>query len=184
MILPFLVKLALSADGGWAELDRRNPGILQVFLRLVLPLSLLPPATLFIGGPGDAGAGAAAVPRDMAAIGALFFLAEMATFFAMGWLIGQVAKTYALHIDTRRAYLLAAVAPVPLWLSSPGLLFPGFAAHATISIVALGLCCALLYHGLLALGRGRESIVAFRVVQIVVGVGLIIWAPLLALTLV
>jgi len=114
----------------------------------------------------------------------VFFAAEIASFLGMGWLIKKVADTNALAIDYHDAYLLAAIAPVPLWLSSLGLFLPDLAVNVVLSSIAMALSCALLYHGLQALGRRREEVVAAGMVQIVIGAGLIAWALLLALAFV
>ena len=138
----------LSAEEGWPALARLKPGILKVFLLLVLPLSMLPPVMLYYAGlnyPEVFGPGASG--RNWFIVGTVFFLAELATFLLMGWLIKQVGQTYSLVIDYHDAYLLAAIAPVPLWLSSLGLLIPNLLFNATVSAVALGVSCALLYQG-------------------------------------
>lgn len=182
MNLISLAKLPLSANEGWPELRRHHPRIVKVFVSLVLPLSLLPPAMLYLTGTHYPEAFSAAMrARDWAAVAEVFFLAKMATFVAMGWLIKQVADTYALSIDYHDAYLLAAIAPVPLWLASVGLVIPDLIASAAISALALGLSCALLYKGLQALGRKRQELVVASVVHIVIGAGLIGWALLFAL---
>lgn len=185
MSLLSLAKLPLSADEGWPDLARIHPGILKVVLLLVLPLSLLPPAMLYYAGTHYPEVfGPAARPRDWAAVAAVFLVAELATFSLMGWLIRQVGDTNGLAIDYHDAYLLAAIAAVPLWLSSLGLFVPVLVFNAALSTVALGLSCALLYQGLQALGRRREAVIATEVVQIVIGAGLIAWALLLVLALV
>lgn len=185
MNLMSLAKLPLSHEEGWPELARLQPGILKVFGLLVLPLSLLPPVMLYLAGTHYPEAFLhASRPRNWAAVAEVSFVAEMASFVAMGWLIKQVADTYALSIGYRDAYLLAALAAAPLWLASLGLLIPDLLANAAISAMALGLSCALLYHGLQALGRRREEIVAAGIVHVVIGAGLMAWALLFALTFV
>lgn len=185
MNLISLAKLPLSADEGWQELAQHRPRIAKVFLFLVLPLSLLPPTMLYLAGTHYPEAFFPVIrPRDWAAVAEVFFVAEMATFAAMGWLIKQVADTYALSIDYRDAYLLAALAAAPLWLASLGLLIPDLLANAAINLLALGLSCALLYNGLQALGRWREEVVAAGIVHTVIGAGLIAWALLFVLAFV
>lgn len=177
-------KLPLTADEGWPELARRHPGILKVFSLLVLPLSLLPPAMLYFAGTHYPEVFEPAMrQRDWAAVAAVFFFAEIATFLALGWLIKHVAETHALAIDYHDAYLLAAIAPVPIWLSSLGLLIPDVAFNGVVSLTGLVLSCALLYQGVQAFGRKREEIIAAGIVQIVIGAALIAWALLLMLTL-
>jgi hypothetical protein len=185
MSLFSLAKLPLSADHGWPELARRQPAIGKVFLLLALPLSLLPPLMIYYAGTHYPEAFVPPTPqRDWVAVAAVFFLAEIASFLGMGWLIKQVADSNALAINFHDAYLLAAIAPVPLWLSSLGLFFPDLATNVVLSLIAMALSCALLYHGLQALGRRREGVVAAGMVQIVIGAGLMAWALLLALAFV
>ena len=184
MSLMSLAKLPLSADKGWPQLARLHPGILRVFLLLVLPLSLLPPAMLYYAGTHYPEVlGQAARAKNWTEVAAIFFMAEWGTYLLMGWLIRQVGASHALTVDQRDAYLLAAIAAVPLWLSSLGLVVPNLAFNATVSTLALGLSCALLYQGLQALGRTRDEVVATGIVQIVIGAGLIAWALLLVLAL-
>lgn len=184
MNLSSLAKLPLTADEGWPDLARLYPTVGRTFLLLVLPLSLLPPAMLYYAGthyPEVLGAGALA--KNWAQAAAAFFAMEWATYLMMGGLIRRVSGSHGLRIDAQEAYLLAATAAVPLWLSSLGLLVPSLAFNATVSTMALALSCAVLYQGLQALGRTREQLVAAGIVQIVIGAGLIAWALLLVLAL-
>lgn len=185
MSLLTFAKLPMSADHGWPELALRRPSLLKVFLLLVLPLSLLPPLMLHYAGTHYPEAFIPPAPgRNWAAVVTVFFLAELASFVGMGWLIKKVGESNGLAIDYHDAYLLAGIAPVPLWLSSLGLLVPDLATNVVLSLVAMGLSCALLYNGLQALGRRREGVVAAGLVQIVIGAGLMAWALLLALAFV
>lgn len=77
----------------------------------------------------------------------------------------------------------AAIAPVPMWLSSLGLLIPSLTAAVIIAIGGLALSCGLVYHGIEALCRTREDVIVAGIVQIVIGAGLIAWALLLLLAL-
>ena len=184
MNLSSYAKLTLSADEGWPELAQRHPGVLKVFGLLVLPLSLLPPALLYFAGTHYLEALDPTLRhRDWAWGASVFFLAEIATFLFMGWLIRQVAETRALAIGYHDAYLLAAIAPVPMWLSSLALLVPDITFNGVVSLTALALSCALLYNGIQAFGRKRDAIVAAAVVQTVIGAVLIGWALLFVLAL-
>ncbi|MGE5337941.1 MAG: Yip1 family protein [Gemmatimonadota bacterium] len=180
MNLLSLALLPLTADHGWPELARRHAPLHRLLLLLVLPLTLLPPLMLYYAGnhyPEVFLRGAQ--QKDWAEVAIVFFCAEWITLLGMGWLIRQAAATYSLTIDYHDAFLLAGIAPVPMWLSSLGLLIPSFWVNAFIATLGLGLACGLMYQGLRALGRQREEIVAGSIVQIVIGVGLIAWALLL-----
>lgn len=182
MNLVSLTKLPFSTTQGWPELETIHPGLLKVFAFVVLPLSLLPPAMLYYAGsnyPDVFLKGAAG--KDWGEIALVFFVAEMLTFLGMGWLIKQVAESNQLKINYHDAYLLAAIAPIPLWLSSLGLLVPSPAFNAALSLVALGLASGIIHHGVEGLCHTREDITAGTIVQTVIGAGLIAWALLLVM---
>jgi hypothetical protein len=154
--------------------------MLKLFAFVVLPLSLLPPGMLYYAGTRYPEAFfAAASGKDWGAIAVVFFLAEMATFTGMGWLIKQVAESNRLEIDYHDAYLLAAIAPIPLWLSALGLLVPSLAFNTVLSLAALGISCGMIYHGIEGLCHMREDVTAAAIVQTVIGASLIAWALLL-----
>lgn len=179
MNLISLSQLPFSTTQGWHELEKIHPGLLKVFAFIVLPLSLLPPGMLYYAGTSYPEAflkGAAG--KAWGEIAVVFFIAEMMTFLGMGWLIKQVAESNRLKINHHDAYLLAAIALIPLWLSSLGLLAPSLAFNAGLSLVALGLSCGILYHGVEGLCHMREGVTAAGIVQTVIGAGLIAWVLL------
>ncbi|MFZ5556440.1 MAG: YIP1 family protein [Pseudomonadota bacterium] len=184
MNLTTLLKLPISAGDGWVELARNPPALSKLFGAIVLPLSLLPPVMLYFAGthtpeaflPGGAG-------RNWALMALVFYLTEVLTVLGMGWLIRQVADTNGLSLSYRQAYLLAGVAPIPLWLSSLGLAVPDLTFNVLLSTAAMGLSCGIIYHGVQAFCRTREEVVAAAIVQTVIGAGLIAWALLLVLAL-
>ena len=106
----------------------------------------------------------------------------MMTFLGMGWLIKLVAESNRLKIDHHDAYLLAAIAPIPLWLSSLGLLVPNLALNAGLSLAALGLSCVIIYHGVEGLCHMREDVTA-AIVQSVISASLIAWSLLVAMVM-
>ena len=182
MKLSTLSQLPFSADRGWPEIERIHPRLVKLFAFLVLPLSLLPPAMLYYAGTHYPEVFLPqAADRDWGLIAGVFFLAEMVTLLVMGWLIREVAQTNGLRIDNHDAYLLAAIAPIPLWLSSLGLLVPSLAFNVVLALVALGVSCGIIYRGIEGLCHTREDVSAAGIVQIVTGAGLMAWALLLML---
>lgn len=125
----------------------------------------------------------AAGPRNWAVVAAGFFLAEAATVAVMGWFIVQVAGTGGLAIGLRQAYLLAGIAPNPLWLSSLGLRAPDVVFNLALALIGTGLSCGIVYQGLRAFCRPREDLTAAAIVHTVIGAILAGWAFLLAIVL-
>lgn len=175
-------KMVFSSQDGWLELEKTRPSAGKLFATLCLPLSLLPPALLFHAGSqyGDVfleGSG----DKPWAMIAVAFFLAEWLTLLGMGWFIRQFAAGQQVTISARDAYLLAGIAPIPLWLSSLGLLIPSLPVNAGLSLLALAASCSLIYHGVYALCHLHEDVTAAAITQAVIGAGLAAWSMLLIL---
>lgn len=184
MNLHALSRLPLSVDEGWPELMRMRPALSHVFALLVLPLSLVPPLMLYWAGtqqpqmfPPELRA------RPWAEVAVVFFVAELATLAAMGWLIRRVALGYGLQVDYRDTYLLAFITPVPMWLSAFGLWVPTLLFAAVAATAGLVLSCTILYHGTQAFCRTRDDVAAAGLVRTVLGLGFAAWCALLAIAL-
>lgn len=180
-----LHRLFASSPEGWDELARPRPSALRLFVLLVLPFSLIPPLMLEFAGRSY---GTVMFPHTVAhawSIAALFFLfAELITVPLMAWGIKTVANSKGVITDYHDAFMLAAVAPIPLWLSSLALVSdqPG----VVIGVVALGLMASvvLIYRGVQRILKVTEELVAFDIANIVTALGLIAWVSLVMLGLV
>ncbi len=175
-------KLIFYSDAVWPELERLRLPLARFLTLVILPLSLLPPVMLYHAGSnyGEAfGIGFGSKPWGV--IASVFFFTELITVLLMGWLIRQVALSHKLQISTHDAFMLASIAPIPMWLSSICLLLPSIALDAFIAFVALAAGCGILYHGILALCHMQEEVSAAEITQTVLGAGIICWALLLVL---
>lgn len=179
-----IVRLPFTRTAGWKELQRDRPSIPLLAWGIVLPMSLLPPILLYYAGthygddflPGFA-------DRQWRFITTILFLAELLTFFVMGWLIHAVVNaTRELSVDYHDAYLLAALVPLPLWSSAVVLLIPSLLLNVLAVLTALGISCSLIYHGLQALcRRGAADVVTMSVTYTVMAAGVMAWGVLMAL---
>ena len=143
-----VIKLPFTRQAGWKSLQQRKPSIPVLVWGLVPLMSPLPPVLLYYAGThyGD-GFVMGFADREWRFITTILFLAELLTFFVMGWLIHAVANgTRELSIDYHDAYLLAALAPLPLWSSAIVLLIPSLLLNTLAVLVALGISCSLVYH--------------------------------------
>jgi hypothetical protein len=184
MNLHALSQLPSSADVGWPDLIRARPGLPRIFAFLVLPLSLVPPLMLYWAGtrhPEMFPPELRAKPWAEAAV--TFFVAELVTLAAMGWLIRRVAHGHGLDIDYHDSYLLASIAPIPMWLSALGLLVPTLLFAPVLAAAGLVMSCAILYHGIQAYCHTREDVAAAGLVRTVLGLGFAAWCALLVIAL-
>ena len=179
MNLHSLSKMPFSSGAAWPEFAILNKEVAKVFLYLVAPFSLLPPAMLALAGIQY---GNGLSDSYWSGFAVILFLAEIASVSLMSWLIESAARTYREEISYRNAYLLAAIAPIPLWLSSLGLLVPSLMFNAVISVAALSLSCGLVYHGVRSFCDIPNGAHAGAITRVVFGAGLVAWAALLMLS--
>ncbi|WP_447527551.1 YIP1 family protein [Vreelandella sp. TE19] len=179
-----ILQLPFTHQTGWPALKRHRPSIATLAWGVVLPMSLLPPILLFYAGThyGDTFA-AGFAERQWRFITTILFLAELLTFFVMGWLIQAVVNGHdELSIDYHSAYLLAALAPLPLWVASLGLLVPSLVVNAVLVLAALALACSLVYHGLQALcERHTRDVALMSVTHTIMAAGVLAWGLLMAI---
>jgi hypothetical protein len=184
MNLQAMSRLPLSADDGWPELMRIRPSLARTFALLVLPLSLVPPLMLVWAGTQHPEMFPPELrDRPWAEIAAWFFVAELGTLAAMGWLIRRVAHAHGLEVSYHDTYLLAFVTPVPMWLSALGLFVPTLIFATVLAAGGLVMSCAILYHGIQAYCGTREDVAVAGLVRTVLGLGFAAWCALLAIVL-
>ena len=174
--LPFSTK-------GWSELQLKNLSIPQLAWLLVLPMSFVPPVLMYYAGthygdsflPGFAS-------KDWHFITTTLFLAELLTFFVMGWLIHSVLEGHGLTVSYQDTYLLAAIAPLPLWLSSFALLVPSLLFNVLVVGLALVLSIILVYQGCKSLSKeSGDALVSMSATYTVIAASLLAWVLLLGI---
>ncbi|RCW68307.1 uncharacterized protein DUF1282 [Marinobacter nauticus] len=183
MTMTQLLSLPFSANGVWRELKGMNLSIPFLAWVIVVPMSFLPPVLLYYAGThyGDSFINGFA-DKEWRFITTILFLAELLTFFVMGWLIKAVLDGHQLQIEYPDAYLLAAIAPLPLWLSSLALLVPALAVSVIAVFAGMFLSCALIYQGVRSLCQRTENdVVAMSATYTVMAASLLAWGILMAM---
>lgn len=179
-----IIKLPFTPLVGWKELKQRKLSIATLAWCVVLPMSLVPPLMLYYAGThyGDIFAPGFA-DRQWRFITTILFLAELLTFFIMGWLIQAVVNSdRELSISYHDAYLVAALAPLPLWTAAIALLIPSLLFNALAVLAALGISCSLVYHGLQALcERSSNDVTTMSVTYTIMAAGVLAWGLLMAI---
>ncbi len=178
-------KLFTSSSQGWETLSSAPPSALKLFVLLVVPFSLVPPLMLEYAGhhvgvtlfPDTTG-----MAWSMAAL--FFFLAELITVPLMAWTIKSVVRSKGMDSSDREAFMLAAIVPIPLWLSSlvlfydqPILIMAGITLGLLASVV-------LIFRGVQSILKVGEELVAMDIAYTVTALGLVAWAALVMLGLV
>ncbi|WP_084186834.1 YIP1 family protein [Andreprevotia chitinilytica] len=170
-----------SFHDGWDELHTAKPREQNIFFKLVLPLSLLPVLMVLYAGNFHGAYYSSTAMGRWETLAAVFFVAEMITVPGMAWIIRQLAKAHMAHSDYDGSYLLAAVAAVPMWLSSLTLFVPFLPFNIACAVTGLVLACALVYHGIpVMLGKDRDDDVR-DMTYLVMWIGVGAWAILSSL---
>lgn len=179
-----MAQMPFSFRAGWDEIARIHPSIARLFVRLVLPLSLLPPALLYYAGGSYGEALLPGVtPAQWQEAAGIFLVAELLTVPLVAWLIHLIARLSDVPTDYHVCFTLAAIAPVPLWLSALVLLVPNLIVVVTVGGLALLCSVQLIYHGVYALFGMREDLRALQMATVVAGAGLFAWLLLMQIVL-
>jgi hypothetical protein len=173
-------KLFSSSEEGWRELARIPPSALKLFFGLVLPFSLIPPLMLECAGPH---LGAVMFP-DVSAqawrtAALVVLLAELATVPLMAWAIKSVADSKGITSTYHDAFTLAAIAAVPLWLSSLVLFSDQIVLVMAMAVLGLAGSVILIFRGVESVLKVGEGLVAFDIAYTVTAIGLVAWTVLI-----
>jgi hypothetical protein len=151
-----LPRMFVSEADGWRDLVRSHPSVAELWLFLVIPLALIPPlmhAFAQAAYPGSIfpSAQPPLSAYEAALVGVSFFCIELLTVALMAAYIRQVGDLTANRPYCYEAFTLAAVTPIPLWLSSLALFIPSLWVNLIFVAIAWIDLAALIRHGVLPL---------------------------------
>lgn len=179
-----LPRMIVSSHAGWDRVERTHPSARAIFLRLVLPMSLLPPLMILFAASH---VGAERYPGVMfetwALLAAAFLVLELLSVPAMAWIIRMVASDKGARADEHDAFMVAAIAPVPLWLSSLVLLQSQMWLIVVVPLVAMAASAGLIRHGVERMLHVDEEVDAEELSMIVITIGMLAWMTLIGIIL-
>lgn len=176
--------MLFSDTTGWTDVDRSHHDRRWYFSRLVMPLSLLPPALYAYAEMTHPGA---IFPLSVPALsglqlivsGAIFYVAQLIMVAYMAMLIQSMAMARDHDPGRDGAYALAAIAPIPLWLGSLAMLVPSLGFNVAIGIIAMLASIALIRHGVRPLLHISDDRVAHYVSNMVTIAAVAAWVVLM-----
>lgn len=179
-----LPKMFLSEREGWSDIVRIHPSVIKLMVSLVIPMSLIPPlmyAYAEIASPGVIFplSRPAMTGTDLFVTGAVFFLVELAMVSFMAMVIQEITDSMDVQTAYEDAYTLAAIAPVPLWLSSLALFIPSLWVNVAILAAAWVGSAALIRHGVRPLLHVDDRQKAHYISNLVIVSGVGAWISLL-----
>lgn len=176
--------MLVSEREGWSDIARIHPSVRKLFLSLVVPMSLVPPIMYVFAQvvyPGEIFAPSLPEPGlgSLLINGIVFFGVELAMVSFMAMVIRQIAEGQGHRVPDENAYALAAIAPVPLWLSAFALFIPSLGFNMFMLGLAWVGSVALIRHGVRPL-LGIEDTTKIRYVANLITVsGVAAWFSLL-----
>lgn len=187
MTYAHLPSMLISETEGWSDISHSHPTASRLMLYLVAPMSLLPPlmyafAQTFYNGAIFPLAVPAMTGSQLLATGIVLFAVELAMVSFMAMLIQRMSMAQDHDPGYENAYMLAAIAPVPLWLSSLALFVP--AAWFSVIVVAAAWVAslALIRHGVRPLLKIDDVKKAHYIANVVTFAGIAAWIGLMVIS--
>ena len=180
-----LFSLFATPAQGWSRLMDTKPTVPSIFFLHVIPFSLIPPLMLFLAGGKYGGQFFPAMSASkLLLIAVIFFLVELIAVPVMGMLVRQLGELGEIHPSFKDAFVIAAVAPTPLWLAPIFMLFPSALLNVLVITLAIMASAGLLYYGIPVVFRLKEEGHAILVFGAVLIAGVVAMGFLMVSTLV
>lgn len=180
-----LPKMVYSYSDGWLDLVSIHPTVAKLFTMYVMPMSLIPPAMFVYANlvePG--GVFPAQVPAltggEVMLVAVGLYLAELVMVLLMGSLIQQIGDVVDINPAYPESFMLAAVAPTPLWLAALALFVPSAVFNGVVLAVAWVASAALIYHGVEPIFRLDGHSKSRLMGSVILMAGVLAWCALLA----
>jgi hypothetical protein len=182
---PFaLPKMMFSATEGWDAVMRLHPSTGKMLGFFVVPFSLLAALMVYYAG---ATYGARFLPhltaQNMQVIAAIFFVAEIVAVLVMAFIIQLLGEVVEIQPRYSEAFVLAAIAPTPLWLATLFFFVPSVEFNLVIGALAMTAAAGLIYNGVGPLFRLDDKGKVLLLAGSIFAAGMVAWVVLMVLTL-
>ncbi|MGE5469568.1 MAG: Yip1 family protein [Bacteroidota bacterium] len=181
-----LPAMLISETEGWSDIAHRHPSAQRLLFTLVMPMSLIPPVMYAYAERMHPGAVfplsvPALTDMQLLVTGFVLFAVQLVMVSLMATLIRNIAVTQDHDPDYQNAYALAAIAPVPLWLSSLALFVPSLGFNVLVVAVAWAISVALIRHGVRPLLQVADTRKTHTIADLVILTGVAAWIGLMIL---
>lgn len=173
--------LFASPTRGWSQLMQSKPSIHQLYMLHVIPLSLIPPLMVYLVGSQYGGYNVLPVlsAAELLLVGAIFFLFELVVVPLMAILVRQLAEVAEIRPSYREAFILAAVAPTPLWLAPVFLLVPSVMVNVAVVTLAMMAAAGMIFYGIPVVFEIKEKGHAILMFGALLIAGVVAWSFLM-----
>lgn len=184
MSLTHFPAMLISETEGWSDIERSHPSARSLMFGVVMPLSIIPPAMYAFAERVYPGAVfplsmPAMTNGELLASGIVLFAVQLFMVSFMAMLIQRMAIGQDHDPGYDNAYTLAAIAPVPLWLSSLALLVPSPTINVLVLAAAWVASAALIRHGVRPMLKVNDARKAHYIANMVTAAGVTAWIALM-----
>ncbi|MDX5363562.1 MAG: hypothetical protein LPJ91_05345 [Pseudazoarcus pumilus] len=184
MNLSQIPSLLFSPRTGWQALMADRPSTTRTFANVALPFTLLPPAMILLAANTIGAAHFPAIEAGLwELVAAVFLVAELLAVFLMAWAVDASVRAKGGHSDMDGAFLVAAIAPLPLWISSLGLLSSSIALAAGVALLGFIASAVMIRHGIRSVLVAQHVVCPRQVSLRVIGYGALTWVALAGIVL-
>lgn len=187
MSLTHFPAMLISETKGWSDIERKHPPARSLMFGLVMPLSIIPPAMVAFAELAYPGvifplSVPAMTGGQLLASGIVLFAVQLAMVSFMAMLIQRMTSDQDHDPGYDKAYTLAAIAPLPLWLSSLALFVPSLAFNVLVVAAAWVASAALIRHGVRPLLKVSDARKAHYISNLVTAAGAMAWFGLMIIS--
>lgn len=172
---------------GWSRLVHSKPSIPQLYLAHVVPFSLLPALMVYLAGNIHGGQLVQILSlshEKLLLVAFILFVIELIVVPVMAIIIRQLAEVANFQPSYHEAFMLAAVAPTPLWMAPIFLIVPNVMVNLIVTAIAMMAAIGLIYYGIPVVFRLKEKGRAILMFGAVLTAGMVAWVFLVISTLV
>lgn len=182
-----LFQLFFSPTRGWQKLLQSQPSIHRLYMLHVIPFALIPPIMIYFSGKhhGDALFDLIhLIPANrLIIVSVSFFLVQLVVVPVMASIVRQLSEIAEIHPSYRQGFILAAVAPTPLWMAPIFLFVPDILVNIGITCLAMMASAGFIYFGIPVVFGIEEKGHALLLFGAVLMAGVIAWGFLMVCTL-
>ena len=179
-----LFRLFFTPTKGWQELVQSQPSIHRLYLLHVIPFALIPPLMIYIAGHNHSQLFFDLLPGNkLLLVATAFFLVQLVVVPTMASIVRQLAEVAEIHPPYKDAFILAAVAPTPLWMAPVFLAIPSILVNLGVTSLAMMASAGFIYYGIPTVFKIKEQGHVLLLFGAILMAGVIAWGFLMVCTL-
>jgi len=180
-----LFKLFFKPTVGWEALIASQPSMHRLFLLHVIPFALIPSVMIYIAGTKQTLMFFDLLPGNkLVLVSLILFLVQLVVVPVMATILRQLAEVADSHPSYRQAFILAAVAPTPLWMAPVFLIVPDMMVNILVTTLAMMASAGFIYFGIPTVFKIKEQGHVYLLFGAILVAGVIAWGFLMVCTLV